>query len=115
MTANNLCRWLNVRDRASRPQSLEEFVESWSLRDLPDLHQKEFGQAHPCLSCSDLQGAVESLGHIPNLNHLRHVLRIITCDAHGNWERVTAAIGQGRPIDTRTARITNIKCDRMFD
>jgi hypothetical protein len=79
-----LGRGLTVPHTASFVQASEDLCQSRSFRNLLDLAKQEVRQAHARLSGTGFQGAVESFGHIPDLNHLGHVHDIFSM-----WTNVT--------------------------
>jgi hypothetical protein len=98
------------RNRLALMQMLAELGQSWPLGYLFNLREQIVGQRHARHSGSGFQSAMQGVRHIAKLNHLRHVLSILSCGAHVNYAsngkcsgalHATSGITTDRPLFPR--------------
>lgn len=73
-------------DRLVLRDALHQLPKGRFLGHLLYLRKQIIRQRHPCPGCPNFQLAVQIVGYVSDLDHLRHVGESITCSKHVNSE-----------------------------
>lgn len=86
-------------NRLALMQTRAELGQSRPLCDLSNLCQQIIRQRHAGHGGTGLQSAMEGVGHVAKLNHLRHVINILSCESH-----VKMQVAAGVPLAHRGSK-----------